>query len=328
MSELQIIVFSKDRPAQLELLLRSMKLLWSDWRAQSISVLLAASTAAFGRGYELVAAEHAGVAYIDQNSRPTPFKEQLLELVGNARFTGFLVDDNVFKAEFTLASSEFALLRREPDVAALSLRMAPHMDYSYPADLYAPVPPLDKQRTWRWRGLAGDWGYPMSLDGHIFRTDDVRPLIAAAEFHDPNSLEAALSRTPIEKPRMVCFTRAPIVNIPANRVQDTVRNRHAGGDPAWVNQGFLAGGRLALDPLLGLDGRGPHVPVRLQWEGRHGRARYVDRRHLVFRGLVLVRRLLRATQSFPFASAIRRSLSSRLGKGSQSGDESRGQGRA
>ena len=59
---------------------------------------------------------------------------------------------------------------RDPEIACLSLRMCPRMDYSYALDTITGIPPFEDGTTWRWPEAEGDWGYPMSLDGHVFRT--------------------------------------------------------------------------------------------------------------------------------------------------------------
>jgi hypothetical protein len=141
------------------------------------------------------------------------------------------------------------------------------MDYSYPADLHSGPPNFEDGTVWRWRGLDGDWGYPMSLDGHVFRTAELRPLIESIEFKNPNTLEQALALSPLPSPKLVCLPEAVVANIPANRVQTMNENRHTGGTTERLNSMFLSGARLDLEPLAGLRSNAPHTPVALRWEG-------------------------------------------------------------
>jgi hypothetical protein len=271
MTRLQLVIFSKDRPAQLELLLRSVKRFWQGWERQRIQVLFAHSTEAFSRGFGVVRELHPEFGYVDEATSQRPFKDNVVALLGDEPYIAFLVDDNVVKEPFSLAEPEFERLAADPDVAALSLRLAPHMDYCYPADLHTPPPPFDEDRVWRWVDAGGDWGYPMSLDGNVFRSAELRPLIERADFTDPNSLEVELARGPLAVPKMICRANAAVLNIPANRVQTTVLNRHSGGDAARLNRMFLAGARLDLEPLVGLKTPAPHHPVALRWQGRRWR---------------------------------------------------------
>src|SRR5438093_12235405 len=115
--------------------------------------------------------------------------------------------------------------------------------------------------------MEGDWGYPMSLDGHVFRTAEIRPLLERLDYVNPNALEAALAAAPLPHPKVTCFDVARIVNVPDNRVQDTARNRHAGGSPALLAGGFLAGRRLDLEPFDGLRAPSVHHEMPLRFAG-------------------------------------------------------------
>jgi hypothetical protein len=272
--ELQVVIFSKDRPAQLELLLRSIKRFWRDWREQRFSVLYAASDAAFERGYAITRSLHPEIAFMDEARSGRSFAEQTLGLLSDdPPYTGFLVDDNVLKEPFGLDTPEMARLASDRQIVALSLRMAPHMSYCYPADLSTGPPDFEDGTVWSWPGLEGDWGYPMSLDGHIFRTPEILPHLRDVSFSNPNTLEGALAQRPLSPPKLICLPAAPVMNIPANRVQTTNQNRHAGGSAARMNRMFVAGARLDLEPLVGMTTRSPHHPVTLRWRGVRWRLR-------------------------------------------------------
>lgn len=260
---LNLVVFSKDRAAQLDLLLRSVKRYVRRFDEASLVVLWKASDAGFARGYELVRRLHPDVRFVAE----TGFRAQTLELVDPAReLTAFLVDDDVFREPFSLDAEPVRLLRAREEILAVSLRMGPQLDRCYSEDRETPPPPLDAQRAWDWRGEAGDWGYPMSLDGNVFRTAQLLPLLHAIDFFDPNSLEARLAERPLAAPRMVCFERSRLLNVPANRVQDTCPNRHGGVDPAALNERFLGGERIALAPFRDVENRAPHHELDYEWQ--------------------------------------------------------------
>jgi hypothetical protein len=82
--------------------------------------------------------------------------------------------------------------------------------------------------TWLWSDGEGDWRYAMSIDGNVYRTADVLPLLARLNFNNPNSLEAAMAHNTLPHPFMNMYMDAPrLINIPSNRVQDNFPNRHA-----------------------------------------------------------------------------------------------------
>src|SRR5512133_4191457 len=117
MTRLQLVIFSKDRPAQLELLLRSIKRFWQDWEQQRIHVLFAYSTEAFSRGFGVVRELHPEFAYVDEAASQRPFKDNVVTLLGDETYTAFLVDDNVVKERFSLAEREFERFASDPEIA-------------------------------------------------------------------------------------------------------------------------------------------------------------------------------------------------------------------
>jgi hypothetical protein len=103
-------------------------------------------------------------------------------------------------------------------------------------------------------------------DGHIFRTSDIRWLIGRIESSNPNTLEGELASRPPHIPRAACFAGSNVVNIPVNRVQDAAPNRYGGSDAVRLNDIFLSGRRLALEPLTRLTPASPHHEVEYEWE--------------------------------------------------------------
>jgi SAM-dependent methyltransferase len=265
---LDLVVFSKDRPAQLELLLRSAKVFFGDWREVNWTVLYTASGDDFSRGYDLVRREHPEFRYVDERQYPQDFKALMLGQLGGSPYTAFLVDDNVFKEPFTLLDSpELARLASDDEVMALSVRMCPRMYHCYPTDEITPAPAFGPGRVWDWASADGGWGYPMSIDFHVFRTHQIVPLIERISFANPNQLEEALSQAPLPASKLVCFEETPIVNLPVNRVQDVCPNRHADShDQEDLNSGFLAGRRLALGSIAGVQQVSTHHEMALEWE--------------------------------------------------------------
>lgn len=265
---LNVVVFSKDRPAQLELLLRSLQRYLAGWEQLAPRVLYACSDERAEAGYDLVEHLYPQVEWHVQHGGRS-FKEHVLGLVDPARpLTVFLVDDDVLKAAVSVADDEIEQLARDPELLCVSLRMAPHMDYCYSEDLSTPPPAFAPRNTWAWQGLAGDWGYPMSLDGHVFRTAEILPLLETLDYRDPNSLEAALAAVPPARPLVRCYASARLVNIPANRVQDTAPNRHAGISVETLTERFLAGERLSLATVVGVRTPAPHHELPFRWEPR------------------------------------------------------------
>ena len=297
---LDLIIFSKDRACQLDFLLRSIKQEFTDWRTARLVVLYTYSSAALRYSYDLVRAEHPEVQFVCERDVDLTFKQATLSLLGHNPLVAFLVDDDVFKQPFTLAAHELAVFEADPEIMCVSLRMDPAMDFVYTLDRPAKTPDFRDGNIWDWTVSDGDWNYPMSLDGNIFRSAELLPLFERIPFHNPNSLEFELSKQPLANPRMVCFDIARIINLPLNRVQDTAPNHHLGLDERMLNTRFVKGERPALATVAGVRSRSPHHELELQWESWQGAPRWAGlmaeldaRSAALMRDFVGARRLLR-----------------------------------
>lgn len=263
---LDVVIFSKDRACQLELLLRSIKRFFAQWRESNVQVLYTFSTPEFARGYNVVRGEHPEFRYVCEQDRPAGFRELTLGLLGERPYLTFLVDDDVFKEPFSLDAPEFATFAEDSALMCLSLRMCPRMNYAYTLDRFTTIPQFERGTIWDWTKGDGDWGYPMSIDGHIFRSQELVPRIRALDFRDPNTFEDVLSRHPLPAPRAICLEESRIINLPVNRVQDTAPNRHGNVSAEWLNDEFVNGRRLSLQTVIGIRNPSPHHEVALSWE--------------------------------------------------------------
>ncbi|MBX5469438.1 MAG: FkbM family methyltransferase [Thermoleophilaceae bacterium] len=263
---LDLVIFSKDRACQLDLLLRSYKTFFRDQDAVRLQVIYTYEGEDFGRAYQVVRELHPEPRWVCELDSAVGFRQLALDAVGHSPYVMFLVDDDVFKEPFTLSSPEFERFAQDPQIAALSLRMCPRMNYAYTLARLTPIPELEPGNVWDWTRADGDWAYPMSVDGNVFRSDELVPLMAELDFRNPNTLEAALARNPLRNPKMVCFDESRVINLPLNRVQEVVRNRHGQVTAEWLNEQFLAGRRLSLATVAGVRNPSPHHELDLRWE--------------------------------------------------------------
>ena len=252
---INITIFSKDRACQLDLLLTSMRKMFQEYALYNIIVLYTVSSDTYKQGYSELIKSHKHINFINESN----FKHDLLSQMDSyADFTMFFVDDIVWKERFTVQCNEFELLEKDPDILCLSLRLDPYLTYCYAYDIDMDTPDFDQELRWDWRGETGDFGYPMSLDGHIFRTKDIEPLLSKLSYNNPNSLEGALSNHPLRQAKMICLNKAPIFNMPINKVQTQNTNRHGNISAEYLNKMFLAGYRISLKPLIGFNNYACH----------------------------------------------------------------------
>jgi hypothetical protein len=263
---MNIIVFSKDRAAQCDLFLKSMDRFFEEFNYMKINVLYTYSNKEFEMGYEKLQTywfQYHNVNFIKEQN----FKTDVLNLVDEKiSQTVFFVDDIVWKETFSIRSNEMEIFEKEPLIACLSLRLHPKLTFCYPANINQRPPQFETNLTWFWQNERGDYGYPMSLDGHIFRTAQIYPLLYRLKYKNPNNLEGLLAMFPLVNcPKMICFEKSRIFNNPINKVQTNNPNRHGHITSQHLNEEFLTGRRLAYDPYIGLENKACHEEKTIQW---------------------------------------------------------------
>jgi hypothetical protein len=258
-----IIVFSKDRAMQLDLFIRSFNHCVSYAKGYKIDVLYTYSNSKFGDGYNRL------IRNCPENikfTKETDFKKNLLSLVAQDGFTVFFVDDNIFKNPVDFYDGQMDIFINNKSILCRSLRLSRHLTYCYPAKVPMTPPKFDMNGIFRWRYLAGDYGYPFSVDGHIFRTNDILPLIIDLEYSNPNTLEGAMQKYPTNRDYMICYNQSIIINNPINRVQTVNDNIHGNISAEYLNNCYRNGKRIKLEPFLGIDNTSCHTVMEIELE--------------------------------------------------------------
>jgi hypothetical protein len=239
--------------------------MFHEYKKNIVNVIYISSDENYEESYSVLRDIHSEVNYIRERN----FKEDLIKLIDtNMKYTVFFVDDIVWKERFSVKSNEFRLLQNDPEILCLSLRLDRHLSYCYAYDMTMDAPEFDKQNCWSWNGMDGDFGYPMSLDGHIYRTDDILPLLKELPYDSPNKLEGVLSQNPIDRSKMICLEKAAIFNMPINKVQTHVPNRYGSISAEHLNQVFLDGYGISYAPLVHFNNDACHQEVDIALEKR------------------------------------------------------------
>jgi hypothetical protein len=183
------------------------------------------------------------IRWVRQERRES-FRGQLLQMLEaiEADRMLFLVDDNLFVEPVDFGDLAGVELR----YSVPSLRLGRNLTYCYTTNQDQRQPPLRtlgvshssarseaQEHTsadlieWDWRLGCFDWSYPLSLDGHLFDTAEVRAMSEVISFSSPSTYESQLQRfAPFFLPRLgVCYGKSRLVNIPFNRVQRRYGNR-------------------------------------------------------------------------------------------------------
>jgi hypothetical protein len=246
---LHIIIFSHKRDCQLNLLYQSM--------GNFLNIKQYKKTLITQTGREFEAATKAAV-----NSEH--------------EYTMFLPDDCMFTREVDFDFLEMAFISRP---ICFSLRCGINITYDLPLSkniekpFFTFNPYWTGMMAWPWKECKdnGYFGYPMSVDGHIFKTNEISEKVNAITFTNPNQLETALVRNPIDHDFMAAFDKPSIVNLVLNRVQTTHPHNKSGNfTTEYLQARYDAGHRLDLDKMIESvrNANSYHViPERLYWKG-------------------------------------------------------------
>jgi hypothetical protein len=236
-------IVSKDRPLQLDALLRSM--LESVSPVAPVVVLVKASSERYQNAYGMVLERHRRAIALWRHE--TDFSRDVLEILGSSGTDSlaFLVDDQVFIAPVDLRK----ILRVDARQATYSFRLGRRIVRCQPlGDAVTGTPPFIQLPNlphywlaWRWVTGAGDWRSAHCLDGNVLS----RPTILAAlqapsalPFAGPQSLEYVLHHTAKAPEFGFCGLEPQVVNLAVNRVS---------AEPMWYPHGTTSLPDILLD---------------------------------------------------------------------------------
>lgn len=261
------LVFSKDRAMQLDLLLSSLERNGRGLFGRTY-VLYRATNEDHEEGYRICAEEHHLVKFVPDGV--TSF-QLLATLISEADFGCFFTDDSVLYRQIESWTPQDSL---QGEVLCFSLRLGRNTTWCYPHARPQSLPEFEARKkalVWDWTVADGDFGYPASVDGHIFRGGMLRPSL-----HDcppdasPNQVEDHLVQTIGRFHRrhrlMSSYEQSCLVGLPLNAVTTTHHNRNGERFPwsADVLLGrYLEDQRIDLDALDFSDVRGAHQEIPL-----------------------------------------------------------------
>jgi len=172
-------------------------------------------------GYDLFSKRKPAIEMIEQGD----FKTDLLSLF-EYEYTCFAADDDIVYRDFNKA----LLQEIKSDVSCFSLRLGLNVDYCYSNNLPNKIGKYEQNGdfiTWNWREQSLDFGYPLSVVSHVFRTNDIEALSRLEEYTDPNTYEMKLQKHLDKLPdKIVSYKESRIFGVPANRVNTTTNNRN------------------------------------------------------------------------------------------------------
>lgn len=245
------VVFSKDRPLQLDAALRSFFLHCQDADTLKLNVLYTISDMVQQELYAGLISEYTSVTFIKEQD----FRKDLLSLLSGPDYILFLVDDNIFVRDFSIADV-IKSLSDHPDALGFSLRLGSNTTYCYSRNKNQKLPEFQIIKNnilkYNWTSEEYDFGYPLEVSSSVYRASEIVPFINGLPFYNPNSLEGLMSVNRAmfkdNRPFLLCFNLSATFCAPLNKVQDTCAGNRASDKPEYstvnLTKNFSEGYRI------------------------------------------------------------------------------------
>ena len=193
-----------------------------------IDVLWQATDGPYERGYGPLRRGTSGGA---RSCVRTAFAAQVATLVEGGGALTFFTDDSVLLDRHDTPAAARGLAPRAIELLCFSLRLGRNCESCYPLARPQRLPAFELPRRrdrsrGTWDGGDGDFGYPGSLDGHVFRGTPILELVSAGGCQPEHARGPA--RGPVRRRRaapIASYRESHLVGVPVNRVNETHPNR-------------------------------------------------------------------------------------------------------
>ena len=269
------IIFSKNRPLQLDLCLTSIEKNFPD----ADNVVIYTNSYEFKESYETLKKEHPNVEYWPQSD--SLFQDIYLAIMNSQNeYICFFTDDNIIYQPLPPLKKH---ILDNPEITCFSLRMGININKRSHAgqtfnDVAAELYQIDDiYLCWnKTKNAYGSyWSYSMSVDGHIFRKKDIEEMFDEMWYlnqrythweQTPNRVESIMQRFwTSTKPMIASFMNSVVVNSPNNRVQDSHLLNKSGEvynyTPEDLLEKYTEGRRINLEMLDFSSIECPHTEI-------------------------------------------------------------------
>ena len=270
MNKTVTIIFSRDRPLQLDLTLRSLHNCVDDFSVFDIKIIYKSSNTRFENAYFTLASEWPGVEFIPESN----FKNDLIDSIKEYCHVLFIVDDTIFTNHFNVDEIT-KILDKNTDILGFSLRIGKNTNYCFSCNAYQNVPAMQditkNISKYYWTFAQYDFFYVAEVSSSVYRTKDILSIIADKGFSNPNQLEDRLffnlGKFCVLKPRMACYNQSVAFANPLNKVQTSNLSNRSGTDDKYNPEKLLElyekGARIRSDQFYGLVTNAAHQLVEL-----------------------------------------------------------------
>ena len=272
------IIFSKNRPLQLDLCLKSIK---QNFPQSTQNIVIHNNSVEFGKAHLQQKKEHPDVEFWQQTE--SLFCD-VWDAVNEAKndYVCFFVDDCIVYNKLFLEKINLDNLEKGV-VSCISLRLGINIcERSHDGHVFPDKPTtygFSECGGWmivnRTDNLYGSyWSYNLSVDGHIFKKSDMKDMVfelwKISQFKNlkqtPNEFEGALQRFwTITPAAIVCPSQSAVVNSPNNKTQDSHNDNRSGDvydyDENVLLQKYEDGARINIEDIDFNNIKCPHTEL-------------------------------------------------------------------
>lgn len=249
---INILIWSKDRAAQLDILLRS----WYEKLSipAYLTVIYKASNQEYEVGYNLLKQSYKQVVFVNQNDHSLTSLTLDFLRDNKEKYVGFSTDDMFIYRPFNLSGETLDEVFKISDVFSLRLGFNTLMQDCH-RKIYQPalnnlVYNNGEIIGWRWTDYQPlhNYGYPGALDLHIFPSQLMR-LMANNDFTTTNELETSLFQQRYAfRPFLFSPKNSVAVNVPINNISNvTISGQIFSYSLEELNTKFIAGQRFTYE---------------------------------------------------------------------------------
>lgn len=257
-----LIIWSKDRAAQLELLLRTV---YSQAYNlfDSVNVIYKATTPDFECGYQIVKQSRPDILLWSEHF--INFENQTKLLADNCDSVYFSTDDTILyrNCPTQLPSINYG--------ECFSLRLGTNtiVQNCHTGELQEPLNKfVEEENTISWNPhlyhATSNYGYCFGLDMCGYNASQIRNVFKQINFKTTNELESRLFRHRSGITVMKAFRQSVAVNIPFNNISGVTACMSGTPSLSQLNNEFLNGKRLQYDTLVKTSGCHQEIPLWME----------------------------------------------------------------
>jgi hypothetical protein len=259
-TKISLLIFSKDRASQLCLLLDSIER--NAPNEFDIRVILKSSSPEFTAGYEKLGDYYPDLSISLEVDPDVSFKELTLDAMnkmgGNELFC-MMTDDCLMFRPVPIQEIKDAFRVFPDEVGVASIRLGENTDIEtyFTNSKMQPLNYVIVDNNligWQHKHYSPNsaYGYQFSIDGNVWRTEELLPIIRDADFNSPNTLEANLSgKTHLLKDYVVAPKLQTLCACPVNSVAGWNRSGdYFAQSTKFLNEQFIRGKNIDLDEAI------------------------------------------------------------------------------